>query len=85
MADIASTGSDGAGAITAALFLQEFVQAAPRWVHMDVMAYNSSGSPGRPEGGEAQALRALWRFVCNRYGSAGPTAAAPQQVDARSA
>lgn len=68
VADLASTGSEKgyAGAITAALFLAEFVKEAPAWVHMDVMAYNTSSSPGRPEGGEASALRALWRFVRDR-------------------
>lgn len=70
VANIASTGEAGqAGAITAALFLKEFVTSAPRWVHIDTMAYVSGGrvGPGRPEGGETQGLRALWRLLKERY------------------
>ena len=48
-----------AGAITAALFLQRFVPAHMSWAHIDVYAWNDSSRPGRPEGGEAQTLRAL--------------------------
>ena len=49
-----------AGAITAALYLQEFVQPGIPWAHLDVMAWNPKSRPGRPEGGEAIALRALY-------------------------
>ena len=55
-----------AGAITAALFLQEFVSAGTPWVHIDMMAWNSTVRPGRPEGGEAMALRALYALVTER-------------------
>jgi leucyl aminopeptidase len=57
--------SDGsyAGAITAALFLQEFVEAGVPWVHIDMMAWNAKSRPGRPEGGEAMAVRALYALV----------------------
>ena len=51
-----------AGAIVAALFLQRFVPASIRWAHIDVYAWNDQASPGRPEGGEAQSLRALFGF-----------------------
>ena len=57
-----------AGAITAALFLQEFVSAGTPWVHIDMMAWNSTARPGRPEGGEAMALRALYALVAERAG-----------------
>lgn len=68
VADIASV-SDGpyAGAITAALFLQEFVGPKIAWAHLDVMAWNGSARPGRPEGGEALALRALFAAIAARY------------------
>ncbi|EFJ49217.1 hypothetical protein VOLCADRAFT_90142 [Volvox carteri f. nagariensis] len=73
VADLASTGpGDGlAGAILAALFLQEFVQGAQRWVHIDTSAFTAGSAvvPGRPEGGEAQALRAVWRMLQYRYGT----------------
>jgi leucyl aminopeptidase len=55
-----------AGAITAALYLQEFVGPVP-WAHLDVMAWNNRARPGRPEGAEAQALRALYAFVAARF------------------
>jgi leucyl aminopeptidase len=48
-----------AGAIVAALFLQHFVPSAIPWAHVDTYAWNDSARPGRPEGGEAQTLRAL--------------------------
>ena len=57
--------SDGsyAGAITAALYLQEFIDPGARWAHIDTMAWNTRDRPGRPEGGEALGLRALFAFV----------------------
>ena len=47
------------GAITAALFLQEFTGRDVPWAHIDLMAWNASAQPGRPEGGEAMAMRAV--------------------------
>jgi leucyl aminopeptidase len=57
-----------AGAITAALFLQEFVAAGIPWAHFDIMAWNPSSRPGRPDGGEAMALRALYAVIAQRFG-----------------
>ena len=51
------------GAITAALFLQAFVPSDIPWVHIDLMAWNQTSKPGRPEGGEAMGLRALWSYL----------------------
>lgn len=48
-----------AGAITAALFLQRFVEPPVKWAHIDTYAWNDSARAGRPEGGETLALRAL--------------------------
>jgi leucyl aminopeptidase len=48
-----------AGAIVAALFLQRFVTPGLRWAHVDLYAWNDASRPGRPEGGEAQAMRAM--------------------------
>jgi leucyl aminopeptidase len=67
IADLSSTGSQRfGGAITAALFLQHFVDQVP-WAHLDVMAYNLDAQPGRPPGGEAQALRAFYTYLADRY------------------
>jgi len=52
-----------AGAIIAALFLQRFVPAGISWAHIDVYAWNDQTRPGRPEGGEAQSLRAIFRAI----------------------
>ncbi len=56
-----------AGAITAALFLKEFVPDEIPWLHFDMMAWNLRTRPGRPQGGEAMALRALFAYLQKRY------------------
>ncbi len=63
-----SQGSYG-GAITAALFLQEFVGSGIPWIHLDFMAWNASNRPGRPEGGEAQGMRALFALIEKEFGA----------------
>jgi leucyl aminopeptidase len=62
-----SEGPQG-GAITAALYLQEFVESDIPWAHLDVMAWNNRARPGRPEGAEAQTLRALFGHIAARFG-----------------
>ena len=57
-----------AGAITAALFLAEFVEPQIPWAHVDLMAWNAEGRPGRPEGGEAMGLRAVYGLLAERFG-----------------
>lgn len=66
-----SNMSDGpfGGAITAALYLKHFVDKPENWVHFDVFAWNISDRPGRPKGGEAMALRAVFSYLQERYGS----------------
>ncbi len=66
VADLSSTGSSAyGGAITAALFLSEFLENKTLWFHLDVMAWNTNDKPGRQEGGEAMGLRALYAFINN--------------------
>lgn len=68
-ADINSASSSSfGGAITAALYLKEFVEKAKSWVHIDLMAWNSSGRPGRPAGGEVMGVRAVFQLLQARYG-----------------
>ncbi|MXY14716.1 MAG: leucyl aminopeptidase family protein [Proteobacteria bacterium] len=68
IADISNCSSSGyAGAITAALFLDEFVPDAIRWLHFDVMSWNTRERAGRPRGGEAMGLRAVVEFLQRRY------------------
>ena len=52
-----------AGAVLATLFLQRFVAAGVPWVHLDLYAWNDGTRPGRPEGGEAQTLRAAFGLI----------------------
>ncbi len=69
IADLANaTESSYAGAITAALFLKEFVPAGIPWAHFDLMAWNLKTQPGRPEGGEAMGMRAVFAWLEQRYG-----------------
>jgi len=62
-----SEGPQG-GAITAALYLNEFVDPEVPWAHLDVMAWNQRSRPGRPEGAEAQTLRAVYSHIAERFG-----------------
>lgn len=55
-----------AGAVTAALFLQRFAPQGP-WVHLDIFAWNPRARPGFPGGGEAQAIRGLYRMIRERF------------------
>lgn len=70
IADINNAGSTPfAGSITAALFLSRFVPNGQSWLHADIYAWNPKDGPGRPEGGEAQAIRALYALFEERYGA----------------
>ncbi|MEM7154869.1 MAG: leucyl aminopeptidase family protein [Myxococcota bacterium] len=51
------------GAITAALFLKEFVPDGQRWAHVDTMGWNSGNRPGRPNGGEVFGVRAFFDAI----------------------
>jgi leucyl aminopeptidase len=57
-----------AGAITAALFLNRFVEQAKSWVHFDIPGWVDRPRPGRRKGGEANAVRALYALLQARYG-----------------
>ncbi len=69
VADITNAPSGAfAGSITCALFLQRFVEAAKSWLHVDIYGWTPSTKPGRPEGGECQAARAIYKLLSERYG-----------------
>jgi leucyl aminopeptidase len=71
IADIVNTGRGPmAGAINAALFLEDFVPVEQDWLHIDLFAWNDSNRPGRPIGGEAQTVRTLLSYLEQRYGAA---------------
>ena len=68
IADTNNVSSGGyAGAITAALFLEKFITPDTEWAHIDLMSWNVSSKPGRPEGGEAQAVRGVLDALRQRY------------------
>jgi len=69
-ADLTSSpNSPYAGAIVAGLFLKRFVTEGTKWAHFDFMAWNLTTKPGRPEGGEAMTLRAVYAFLEKKYAS----------------
>ena len=63
------SGGSFAGSVTAALFLQRFTPEGGRWMHFDIYAWRPKAAPGRPAGGEAQAIRALFTMLEARYGA----------------
>ncbi len=67
-ADLNNCGSSPlGGAITAALFLRSFISEKTTWLHFDFNAYNVNSRPGRPEGGEAMAILAVFSYLSARY------------------
>lgn len=68
VADMNNVTTDGfAGSITAALFLQRFVTRTKTWAHFDIFGWNPVEKAHSPIGGEAQAIRALYRLLKERY------------------
>ena len=68
IADFNNVSTAGfAGAIIAAVYLAEFVKPSTAWAHLDIAGATVSARPGRPEGGEATGLRALYRVIRRRY------------------
>ncbi len=68
VADLNNVTTDGfAGSITAALFLQRFVTEEVSWAHFDIFAWTPTPKLHAPVGGEAQAIRALFAAIQNRY------------------
>jgi leucyl aminopeptidase len=69
VANINNAPSGGfAGSIVCALFLQRFVEAATSWLHVDIYGWTPQAKPARPEGGECQAARAIYKLLGERYG-----------------
>ena len=67
IADMANaSGSPMAGAVVAAMFLKRFVPAGTPWAHFDTFAWRDKAQPGRPKGGDALGLRAVFAAVSGR-------------------
>lgn len=67
IADMTNSGGAFAGAVTAALFMQKFVPDDVPWVHLDTFAWRPTNKPGRPKGGEALGLRAVFGYLADKY------------------
>jgi leucyl aminopeptidase len=64
--------SRNAGAITAALYLHEYVKARngeeePDWVHVDFSATHADAKPGRQLGFGPMGMRAAFEFIRAKY------------------
>ena len=57
-----------AGSVIAALFLKRFVTDAKRFAHLDIFGWVPREQPGRPQGGEPQAARALFAYFRKEFG-----------------
>ena len=69
IADMRNDGGPFAGAVVAALFLKRFVVAPEKWIHLDIYAWNPERRAGRPVGGEAMAMRAVYDMIRTRFAS----------------
>jgi leucyl aminopeptidase len=68
VADLNNVSESGfAGAVIAALYLADFVAPTTPWAHIDTYAWNAATRPGRPEGGEALGLRALYAAIKAKF------------------
>ena len=69
IADVNHTASSSfAGSVTAALFLNRFVENTKSYAHLDIFGWNPSTKPGHPEGGEVMGARLTYHLVKERYG-----------------
>jgi leucyl aminopeptidase len=70
IADMKNIGGRPAGSITAAQFIQRFVNKKP-WAHLDIagMAWSGKDSPCTPKGATAFGVRLLNQLVADHYES----------------
>lgn len=67
IANINTSGAGFAGSVTAALFLQRFVENAESWAHFDIYGWTPIEKDFRVHGGEAQGIRAIFDMLKARY------------------
>jgi leucyl aminopeptidase len=68
IADLSNMANNAmAGCIYAALFLRRFVGGGIPWAHLDTWAWRDPAKPGRPKGGDALGLRAIFAMLQSRY------------------
>jgi leucyl aminopeptidase len=68
IADMKNIGGRAGGSITAAQFIQRFVNKKP-WAHLDIagMAWSGKDGPTTPKGATAFGVRLLNRLVAEHY------------------
>jgi leucyl aminopeptidase len=68
-ADMKNAGGRHGGSITAAQFLQRFVQEGVAWAHLDIagMAWSSKGDSTTPKGATAYGVRLLDTWIADNY------------------
>ena len=68
IADMKNVGTRAGGSITAAQFIQRFVQGRP-WVHLDIAgtAWSAKDLPTTPKGATAFGVRLLDRLVADHF------------------
>jgi leucyl aminopeptidase len=49
------------------MFLKRFIPDETSWAHLDTYAWRDSAKPGRPKGGEALGLRAMFALLERNY------------------
>ena len=69
IADMKNTGEKGAGSITAAQFLQRFINKGTPWAHLDIAgtAWQTKDKPLSAKGATAFGVRLLDRFVADHF------------------
>ncbi len=68
IADLVNSAGAPGDLIYSALFLEQFLNGHPDWVHVDMYAWNDKGQPGRPSGGSDTGLRSLFSYLEKRFG-----------------
>jgi len=68
-ADMKNVGNRAGGSITAAQFLQRFIQSGTPWAHLDIagVTWSSKGKNTVPKGGTGFGVRLLDRLVAEHY------------------
>ncbi len=69
IADIKNVGPRGAGSITAAQFIQRFVDTGVKWAHLDIagMVWADKAGPNYDKGATGYGVRLLDKFVADNF------------------
>ena len=69
IADMKNVGPRGAGSITAAQFIQRFVEDGVKWAHLDIagMVWSDKDGPTWGKGATGYGVRLLDRFVADNF------------------